>query len=559
MSIQTTACPLDCFDACEVKVQDGVCKPSTTHSITNGKLCPLFAYLHQEEQIQPQMPLNEALQTLVQKLQTTDPKKVLYYKGSGNMGVMQSAPKQFFSQYGATMTHGGLCDTAGTVGIEQSRQHCVNPPIENLINSDIVIVWGRNLTVTSPHIYKLIEEKEFITIDPVKTQIAKKSLLHLQIKPKTDHLLAIILARFADLEGLDDKEFIKNCTENYDWFYELTRDVRIKKSLTAIGTDLGELGRFFSLLVGKKVAILTGIGPQKYFEGKQIMRTIDAFAATLGLFNKDAGGIWYLGNSSYPFNKPFQTTSKTKTVSMCELDFADFEVCFIQGANPAISNPNTNRVIEGLKKSFVVFFGTTNNQTAQYADLIIPAKTFLQKQDVRLSYGHDEVVFCEAVEEASEDYISEYELTQYLLEVFGMQPLESVDAICDNYKEIVNEKPIVEEYEFIDEMDISTLHKSKEEYYLLTSKYKDSLCSQFKINPYLQIHSNSGFKQGQKVRVSSNVGEAIFEVNLNDDLREDCVLLYSGSQVNILTNHKGSLDSSSATYQETIVKISLAE
>ncbi len=553
--MQTTACPLDCFDACEVKVENGIAKGSHSNKITNGKLCKLFAYLQNETTIKEQYPLQNALQLLKEKLQNTDPSKVLYYKGSGNMGVMQSAPKHFFSQYGATLTHGGLCDAAGEHGIEQNRGACVNPPIENLINSDIVIVWGRNLTVTSPHIYRLIEEKEFITIDPVKTEIAKKSLLHIQLKPKTDHLLAIMLARFADLEGLDDKEFIKENSDNYEWFYELTRDVRIKKSLRAIGTDLGQLGELFSLLVGKKVAILTGIGPQKYYEGEQIIRCIDAFAATLGLFNKDAGGMWYFGNSMYPFEKPFISKPKAKTASMCELDFGDYDICFIQGANPVVSNPNTTRVIEGLKKSFVVFFGTTQNETAQYADLIIPAKNFMQKKDVRLSYGHDEVVICDQIEQGKAEAISEYDLTQFLLESFEMELLKSEDEICQSFQTKVREKPVVEEFEFIEELDVATLHKTPEQFYLLTSKFKDSLCSQFKTNQAIHMHSNAGFTQGQQVKATSTTGEAIFEVNINDDIREDCVVLYSGSKANMLINHKGSLDTQSATYQETVLSI----
>ena len=550
----TTACPLDCFDACEVSVVDGICKPSTTHPITNGKLCRLFGHLQNEKQITTDIPLDETLKILVEKLKQPN-QKVLFYKGSGNMGVMQSSTKLFFDKYGTTFTHGGLCDEAGCVGIEQDRQVCFNPPIDNLTNSDIVIVWGRNLTVTSPHIYSLVKDKTIITIDPVKTKIAKQSDLHIQLKPKTDHLLATILARFAHLEDLDDQEFIQNNTTGYDWFYDMTRDVRIKKAMKAIGTDLGQIGKLFSLLVGKKVAILAGIGVQKYIEGEQIMRTIDAFAATLGLFNKDYGGIWYFGRSTYPFDYPFEIESK-KSVSIAEVDFGDFDICFIQGANPLKSHPNTQRVIDGLKKSFVVFFGTTNNETSKYADLIIPAKTFLQKKDVRLSYGHDEVIFCDQIEQGDDEHISEYELTKYLFDAFDMDGLKSEDELMQYFKTKINEKPFVDNFEFIEEMEISTLHKGiGDRFYLLTSKNKNSLCSQFKTDPYLYIHPSNGFKDDDKVLAKSKINQREFIIKTNDELREDCIVLYSGSDVNYLTSHEGSEESQSTTYQDIIIEL----
>jgi anaerobic selenocysteine-containing dehydrogenase len=550
----TTACPLDCFDACEVDVIDGVCKPSTTHKITNGKLCRLFGYLQNEQQIKTDIKLEDTLKILVEKLKQPN-QKLLYYKGSGNMGVMQNSPKLFFEKYGATFTHGGLCDEAGCAGIEQDREVCANPPIQNLINCDVVIVWGRNLTVTSPHIYSLVKDKTIITIDPVKTKIAQESELHIQIKPKTDHLFAVLLSRFADLEDLDDQEFIKNNTSEYEWFYDMTRDVRIKKAMKAIGTDLGEIGKFFSLLVGKKVGILAGIGVQKYIEGEQIMRTIDAFAATLGLFNKEYGGIWYFGRSTYPFENPFDIETKN-TIAIPEVDFGEFDICFIQGANPLKSHPNTQRVIDGFKKTFVVFFGTTQNETSKYADLIIPAKTFLQKKDVRLSYGHDEIIVCDQIEESSDSYISEYELTQYLFDAFDMEGLKTQQELLDSFKTPIKPKPYVDNFEFIEDLEIATLHKGAENrFFLLTSKNKNSLCSQFKTDPFLYINSSNNFKDGEEVLAKTKINQAKFIIKIDDNLRDDCILLYSGSNVNYLTSHEGSEISGNATYQDIIVEL----
>ncbi len=117
----------------------------------------------------------------------------MYYNGSGNMGIMHRVPKLFFSKYGACLTKGDLCEGAGADGLIKGRKHGANPPLKNLLDSDIIICWGRNFCVTSPHMYNLVKDKTFITIDPIKTSIAKKSELHLQINPKTDYELALLL------------------------------------------------------------------------------------------------------------------------------------------------------------------------------------------------------------------------------------------------------------------------------------------------------------------------------------------------------------------------------
>lgn len=99
----------------------------------------------------------------------------MYYKGAGNLGVMQNAPKIFFDKYGSIFTRGSLCEGAGEEGLNLGRGKNVNPPIEKLINSDVIIVWGgRNFSITSPHMYDLVKDKTFITIDPISTPIAKK-------------------------------------------------------------------------------------------------------------------------------------------------------------------------------------------------------------------------------------------------------------------------------------------------------------------------------------------------------------------------------------------------
>jgi anaerobic selenocysteine-containing dehydrogenase len=111
------------------------------------------------------------------------------------------------------------------------------------------------------------------------------------------------------------------------------------------------------------------------------------------------------------------------------------------------------------------------------------------------------------------------------------------------------------EFVFLEEFEVP--QKVEEgEFYLITPKAPTSLNSQFHRDSYLYLNSSLGFTQGSRVRVLSNAGEAEFIVKINDDLREDCVLIHSGAEgVNNLTSSQHSYEGKSAIFQENFVRI----
>lgn len=563
------ACPLDCYDACQAQLDEKEnIKGSKQNFVTNGKLCVNFANLLKQEYLtsarykNKNIKLDEALNILVDKLKVSESSKTLFYKGSGNLGLMQSSVKNFFTQYGSVLTKGSLCDGGGGLGIEQGRGSCTNPPIQNLINSEVIIVWGRNFSVTSSHMYNLVKDKTFITIDPRVTPIASKSALHMQINPKTDYELALMLSRLTFMNNLDDEEYLSKNTQGHDWFFEISKNRPLVSYEKSTGISLDEAYKFFELIEGKKVAIVLGLGVQKYFEGAQIMRVIDSFATFLGVHNQEkAGGVWYLSDSSFGYENPFSIQNKNKKVSEPSVDFGLYDLVFIQGANPVVSAPNTKRVIKGLKNSFVVYFGTTFNETCEYADLIIPSSSFLAKNDIRLSYGHEYKSFSKAIVSKNEQTVSEYELATYLIEEFDFLKLKSQKEIFEYFTSTtyVEEKPF-DSFEFIEEIEIEPLykHKKEDEFYLITAKSKKSLNSQFSKDDFVYLNPSCGFTNGQEVKISSVYGSANFIVKCDNHIKENCAFFYSGNKkVNYLTPHKEDEESFSAMYQEVLIKIEL--
>lgn len=577
MSIKT-ACPLDCYDACSIDVFEGKLKGSKD-TYTHGYLCPHLNHYDKHERIAvarfqgEEITMVEALHILEDKIaKVSDPSQILHYRGHGNFGLMQGVSDHFYASYGATLTEGSLCDGAGEAGVLEGRGSNKLLPPEQIEKSEVVIVWGRNIHTTNSHLLPFLKDKTVIVIDPIKTKLAKSADFHLQIKPKGDLFLALLLSRFAIINGLEDKDFLEEHAPEYEEFYELTQTVRIKAVLDSIDVTLGDIGKILDLVKGKRTVILAGVGIQKYRDGADVMRTIDGFAAILGLFGKEGCGVNFLGNSKEGITSPFSHKSKAKPVAFGNVDFGRFEMAFIQGSNPMNQMPDTNRVRESIEKTpFVVYFGLYENETSEAADLVIPAKSFLEKDDIRSSYGHPGLLDMPKVIE-SEIGISEYDLTAGLCKAFDID-MDSELTYLEHFRHFGEERAnetVVKgreeipysdgfdtddgEFIFLDEYAFDADLES--DLFLLTTKSVQSLNSQFNRDEKVYLNASHGFSDGERVRISSSNGSLELEAAIDERLRDDCVLIYSGTPgVNILSDSKLSYEGKNAAYQENKVKV----
>lgn len=578
MSLKT-ACPLDCYDACSIEVVDGKLK-GAKDMYTHGYLCPHMNHYENHERItQPRykgktITMDEALHILEEHSgKVSDPSQILHYRGHGNFGLMQEVTDHFFANMGATLTDGSLCDGAGAAGIMEGRGSNKLLPPEQIEKSEVVIVWGRNIHTSNAHLLPFLKGKTIIVIDPVKTQMAESADFHVQLKPKGDLYLALLLSRFAIINDLADEAFLQEYATEYEDFYELTQTVRIKAILDKIDVTLGDIGKILELVKGKRTVILAGVGIQKYRHGADVMRAIDSFGALLGLFGKEGCGVNFLGNSKEGITVPFTTSNKVKPVAVGNADFGRFEMAFIQGSNPLNQMPDTNRVRESIAKNpFVVYFGLYENETSAVADLVIPAKTFLEKDDIRSSYGHPGLLEMPKIVE-SDIGISEYDLTARLCKAFDID-IESELTYLEHFQllgeERANDRCVKgreeipysegfdtddEEFCFLQEYETDT-EQHEGELSLLTVKSSQSLNSQFKREQKVYVNASHGFVEGEMVEVSSEKGSLALCVAIDERLRDDCVLIYSGTPgVNLLSDSKLSYEGKNAAYQETKVKV----
>ena len=574
---QTTTCPLDCYDACRIVIDaNGKLKGDESHPITQGYLCPHLNHFDQFQRIvEPRfegkvITMNEAMQRLFSALQDSDPKKTLFYRGSGNIGLMQRSMDHFFAGMGATGTRGSLCDGAGEAGIISGRgiNHVLSPDIIN--EAQVVIVWGRNPHVTHSHILGALKNKSIIVIDPVKTQLTKTADLHIQIKPHCDMQLALLLSRFVIIEGSHDEEFLEKYGSEYQELYELTQTLRIKSTLEYIDVTLGQVGSILELIRGKKAVILVGTGVQKYRNGAEVLRAIDAFGAILGLFGKPGCGVGFLGSSTQGLDMPFRKLQKT--VPIPTIDFSTFDTVFVQGGNPLSQMPNSAKVAKEFSASGTkIYFGLYENETSAACDLILPAKTFLEKEDVRSSYGDFSLQKMSKLRE-SEIGISEYDLAHELCTHFNLNIPTQKECLDVFYDQMVSKSGVdcrknmpdipyengfetdSGEFEFLDELDLGI--NDDEGLFLLTPKSARSLNSQFHRSSGVHLHPQCGFEEGEIAMVTSKTGSTQLQVSHDERLRSDCAIIYAGTPgLNNLTPSLLSYEGESAIYQENKIKV----
>ena len=594
-----TACGLDCYDACSILLspdQFPKIEGNSTHPVTQGSLCRfLYKSMHETARITSpriegkEVSIDEAMKAVANAFKE---KSSLLWRGSGNVGVMQEMTNLFMEKIDGTLTKGSLCDGAGHAGIISGRGVNKTLPLEQIAQADTVVIWGRNITVTNAHLIPYLEGKKIVVIDPVKTEIAKKADLHLQIEPRTDYYIALMLARFIFMEDSQDDEWLKEFAPDFEDFYEYTREHRIKAILEHCGTDLGEMGRALNYLRDQKVVFLVGAGVQKYSTGHYTLAAIDSLAATLGLFGKEGCGVSYLGDSKLGFVNPFDVACKR--VSKVVSAFSSFDTVLVQGGNPAESMPDSHRVQEELEAvENLIYFGLYENETSRRAKIVIPAKTFFEKEDIRLSYG-DRYVTPMKKALSSEVGISEYAFTKYLFDAFGFADLQEEDYYLDAwlsqckkegeyhispaYEAIPYEDGFGDEgddeFVFIDDYDDDFINtkrfrkyrkKSKNEvvdktYWLLSPKSKKSLNTQFSRGKFVRIHPEAGYQEGEKVQLASEYGTHQFLVTLDEDVRLGCVVVTNNTLgVNYLTPSIVSEEGESACYQEVKVTIESLE
>jgi anaerobic selenocysteine-containing dehydrogenase len=350
---------------------------------------------------------NEALDTFASKLSNvlrefgSDSLLHLYY--SGNMGLLTASfPQRFFYALGFSQTDEGICSKSGhdALSLHYGSSCGIDP--DTLASMKLAVYWGFNAAVSAPHLYSLSLKAKakggsIVAIDPRQSETAKTADVWIQPRPGSDVSLAYGVMKHLIDKGLIDSGFIRKYTSGFDKLRDeiaATNPETIEKNT---GVNWSFIAKLAELYASKKPSVtMIGIGMQKGLFGAESVRAASLIPALVGLhrsFYYTNGRCWNIDNR-YLTGESF-TNKKIKVVSQVRLakhlNQGEFKFVYIYNMNPAETLPNAQAVVDGLSRKdvFVVVNDTHWTQTARkYADLVLPATTFLEKEDVVPSYSH---------------------------------------------------------------------------------------------------------------------------------------------------------------------------
>jgi anaerobic selenocysteine-containing dehydrogenase len=427
------ACPHDCPDTCGmlVTVQDGVAtkiQGDPTMPFTEGTLCTKVAhYLERtyspDRLMVPQKRVgkkgegrfqriswDEALDEIAARLKVLEPETILPCNYAGTMGMVQymSMDRRFFNRLGASQLDRTLCSSAGKAGIKATLGGSVGMDPERFVDAKLIILWGANPIVSNLHLWSRVQEAKrrgakVVAIDPYRSLSAEKCTQHVALLPGTDGALALAMMHVLIGEDLLDHDYIDKYTLGFEKLSQRVKQYTPQWAAGVCGLQVGEivqLARDYGRT--RPAAIRLNYGMQRHAGGGIAARTIACLPALVGAWRELAGGIVLTTADFYKFDhaaleRPdLLAGRKPRIINQSKLGDAlldakpPVKAIIVYNNNPVAVCPDSNKVQKGFAREdlFTVVMDHFQTDTADYADILLPATTQLEHHDVHKSYGH---------------------------------------------------------------------------------------------------------------------------------------------------------------------------
>ncbi len=432
-----TNCPRDCYDGCGIVVERRRNGPHRVlgdpdHPVSRGKLCGKCAIAYngvwQDANARLTDPMrrvgikgsmefepiswDEALSTVAEKMNAAIERhgaaSILHTHYSGTLSLVGFLfPNRLFASIGASeVDPDSICNAAGHVAWRlQFGNSIVGFDPRTAQEASCILVWGANPSHSAPHIHEhwLAEAPgKVVVVDPIRTETAAAADLHLQPRPGTDAALAFGLLHCLKKAGHFDRAYIGAHTLGYD---EIEADIdratpawgEEKTGVPAADIELG------AAIYGEGPSLLwCGQGLQRQLTGGNVMRAVGLLPALTGNVGKPGAGFCYLNvtpilagiDLDWLGGAPIAKGGGQK-ISHMELAARlaspeAFKVFFCWNTNPLASAPDQTKLRRALAREelFTVVCDVFMTDTATFADIVLPAASFLEYDDVTFSYFH---------------------------------------------------------------------------------------------------------------------------------------------------------------------------
>ena len=486
-----TICPLDCPDTCGMiaTVEDGrvtSLQGDPDHPYTRGVICRKMkgypARLYGPERIlHPLIRIGDKggadfkriswsqawaylSSRLNQVIDTHGGESVLPYCYAGNMGMINRfAGFPLFHKIGASRLEQTICSATARAGWVNVCGQVGGTPPERAEEADLIVIWGINVKVSNLHFWPYVVEArkrgaKLVVIDPYCNDTARSGDEHIWVRPGGDAALALgVLKLMVEHEWVDD-EFIDTCSSGFDELKAYLQATRLGDFVDQSGVDQETMEQLACMFFETpKTFVRIGVGLTRNSRGAMAIRAIGSLAAACGFFNGGPGqGVLLFtkafgGDSSKLTMEELQTQSP-RVINMIHLGEAltsldpPVKALLVYNSNPLCVAPDASMVRKGLAREdlFTVVHEQVMTPTARFADLVLPATTFLENRDLYTGYGHFYMGIAEPVVEPLGESISNFDLFQTLAQKMGYtdEPFtQSFDDRLQSYFDTLKELP----------------------------------------------------------------------------------------------------------------------
>ncbi|HWG05796.1 MAG TPA: molybdopterin oxidoreductase family protein [Beijerinckiaceae bacterium] len=433
------ACPHDCPDTCAmlVTVDNGravAVRGDPEHPFTRGGLCVKVndytervyspdRVLHPLRRVGPKgsgkferIGWDSALDEIANRFRAIidehGAQAILPYSYLGTEGLLNglNVGDAFFNRLGASISERTFCASGAITGYIMTIGPTPGTDPESLVHSRYIIIWACNVISTNLHLWPIIAEArrrgaKVVVIDPMRNRTAEEADWHLPIRPGTDGALALGMINVIINENLTDNDYVEKYTVGYS---ELKRRAEeyppeLVSNITGIAAaDIVQLAREYAS--AQPAAIRFGVGIERQPGGGQCVRAISCLPALVGAWRKPGGGLVFMPNFAFPIKynvlmRPDFIRPGTRHINQYHLGAAlngelglapPLKALFVYNSNPLVVAPDQDRIVAGLEREdlFTVVSEQFITDTADFADIVLPATTQLEQLDLMFSWGH---------------------------------------------------------------------------------------------------------------------------------------------------------------------------
>ena len=356
------------------------------------------------------VPWDEALALVVEKFEAAKSRHggeailPFSYGGSNGLLTQDNFDAQLWRRFGTSRLARTVC--AAPTGAANMALYGKMPSVtyQDYPEAKLIILWGVNPSASGIHLVPFVREAQkrgakLVVVDPRSTPLARAADVHLPVHVGTDVAVALAIHRYLFANGFADEAFLRAHTRNADILRERAEPWTIAAAADVARIDPAALEQVAEWYGTTSPALVRcGWGLERNRNGGSAAMAVLALPAVGGKFGVRGGGYSMSNSASWGIDRTWIGTPEpaTREVNMNHLgraltEYADppVTVLFVYNCNPAATVPDQRRILTGLGRDdlFTVVFDQVMTDTALYADLVLPATTFLEGYDFARAYG----------------------------------------------------------------------------------------------------------------------------------------------------------------------------